>query len=266
MRRYAVLAGALALSILSAWPVRAGDWKLVWSDEFDEPGLPNPAKWSYEEGLVRNHEAQYYTKGRLENARVEGGMLVIEARREAFADADGQHPAAYTSASLNTKGKASWTYGRIEARAKLPPAKGVWAAIWALGDNISEVGWPKCGEIDLMEFVGNEPAEVHGTIHYSKDGKHAASGGSAPIVNPGDGFHIYATEWTPDRIDFFFDGYKYHTFPLEVAGAGPDNPFHQPQYLILNLALGGSWGGKIDDAALPQKFLIDYVRVYEPAK
>jgi beta-glucanase (GH16 family) len=241
----------------------AGDWKLVWSDEFDHPGLPDKSRWGYEEGFIRNGESQYYTVSRPENARVEDGMLVIEGRKENFAAATSKKPADYTSASVTTEGKASWTYGRLEVRAKLPEGKGMWPAIWTLGDNIHAIGWPKCGEIDIMEFVGKAPADIHGTIHYDKNGQHASNGGSTPIKNPSDGFHTYAVEWWPDRIDFFFDDKKYRTSPLADAGVGEENAFRKPHYLILNLALGGSWGGAIDDSRLPQKFLIDYVRVYQ---
>ena len=266
MSRRLAFACILAIHVFSAWSARAADWKLVWSDEFDKPGSPDVSKWGYEEGLVRNHEAQYYTRARPENARVEGGMLVIEGRKETFADADGKHPASYTSASLTTEGKASWTYGRVEVRAKLPEGKGVWPAIWMLGANMPAVGWPRCGEIDIMEFIGKAPELIHGTVHYSKDdGQHDANGAVTPISQPGEGFHTYAIEWWPDRIDFFFDETKYYTSPMEKAGPAQDNPFHKSQYLILNLALGGDWGGAIDDARLPQKFLIDYVRVYQQA-
>jgi len=132
----------------------AQDWKLVWSDEFDRPGLPDPAKWGYEKGFVRNQEKQYYTEARKENARVEGGMLIIESRREEYRNAH------YTSASLTTQGTASWTYGRMEMRAKLPTGRGIWPAFWMLGINESQVGWPACGEIDIMELVGFHPEVV----------------------------------------------------------------------------------------------------------
>lgn len=252
-----LLAVALLVATFAAGSLRAGEWKLVWSDEFDQPGRPDPAKWGYEEGKIRNHEAQSYTRDRAENARVEDGNLVITGRRER---SPGEPPADYTSASLTTEGKASWTYGRIEVRAKLPRGRGMWPAIWTLGTNIRTVDWPRCGEIDIMEFVGKEPGTIHGTLHYSQDGKHRSSQGHAPIADAGVGFHTYAVEWWPDRVDFFFDGGKYHTVPLE---AGQGDAFHRPHYLILNLALGGDWGGPIDDAVLPQSFLIDYVRVYQ---
>jgi beta-glucanase (GH16 family) len=147
--------------------------------------------------------------------------------------------------------------------AKLPQGKGMWPAIWMLGDNISQIGWPKCGEIDIMEFVGKEPDKVHGTMHFSVADKHKSVGKSLKVEKPFDDFHLYAIEWFPDRIDFFFDETKYHTFALDEAGAGPENPFRKPQYLLINLAIGGAWGGEVDDSTLPQKYLIDYVRVYQ---
>jgi beta-glucanase (GH16 family) len=249
-----------ALALLLLVPVsqlRADDWKLVWSDEFDKPGLPDPSKWIYEEGFVRNHEKQYYTRDRLQNARVENGCLLIEGRPEKFQNA------RYTSASLTTQGKASWRYGRVEVRAKLPHGAGVWPAIWMLGTNVPEVDWPACGEIDIVEFLGKDPGRLHATVHWRADGKHQSSAQQLATDRPFDDFHIYALEWFADHMDFYFDKIKYHTFALARAGAPADNPFTKPQFLLLNLALGGSWGGQIDNAILPQKFQIDYVRVYE---
>ena len=256
--------------------IRSGDWKLVWSDEFDYEGLPDRAKWDYEEGFVRNHEMQYYTRDHKENARVENGMLIIEARKEKFANpkyeagsprwSRSREFAEYTSASLTTRNKFSCKYGRIEARAKLPQGQGVWPAFWTLGANQSEVRWPKCGEIDIMEFVGREPNHIHGTVHYSADGKHVGSGETLETKDPFAGFHVYAVEWYPDRMDFFFDDTKYFTFSLDKAGTGEDNPFRKPQYLIINLAIGGDWGGEVDDSIFPQKYCIDYVRVYEKSE
>ena len=250
---------------------KSPDWELQWSDEFDKDGLPDAARWNYEEGLVRNNEPQYYTK-RSENARVERGMLVIEGRKEAFPnpryragseDWKEQKPSApYTSASLTTQGKARWQYGRIEVRARLPQGKGMWPAIWTLGDNIGNVGWPRCGEIDIMEFVGKEPDKVHGTTHFSVEDKHRSKGQALTVKRPFDDFHVYAVEWFPDRIDFYFDRTKFHTFVLDEAGAGSENPFRKPHYLLINLAIGGTWGGEVDESVLPQKYLIDYVRVY----
>ncbi|MBC8143307.1 MAG: glycoside hydrolase family 16 protein [Armatimonadetes bacterium] len=234
------------------------EWKLIWNDEFDYTGAPDPKKWGYELGLVRNHEAQTYTK-RKENVRVENGNLVIEARREAF------EGAAYTSASVNTLGKTAFLYGRIEVRAKIPVARGQWPAIWMMGENIGVVGWPRCGEIDIMEHVGHEPGIVHATMHWGASGaKHQADGGTITIPKVGDDFHVYAVEWHPDRIDAFIDGKKYWTFPYTT----PDKwAFDGRCYLLLNLAVGGDWGGQkgIDDAAFPQKYLVNYVRVYQSA-
>ena len=174
-------------------------------------------------------------------------------------------PVEYTAASLITKHKASWQYGRIEVRAKLPHGQGVWPAIWMLGANHNEVGWPRCGEIDIMEFVGNEPKGIHGTVHYAIDGKHKSDAGKLETNRPWKDYHIYALEWTPERMDFYFDDQKYHSVPVDKANQGAVNPFRAPQYLLLNFALGGSWGGPVDDANLPQQFLIDYVRVYQSA-
>lgn len=245
----------------TATPYSAREWRLVWADEFDYTGLPDIQKWDYEVGFIRNNEKQYYTLRRLENARVEDGMLIIEARKESYKGAE------YTSASLISRGSGEWTYGRVEVRAKLPTGKGMWPAIWMLGTNIDTVGWPKCGEIDIMENVGFDPERIHGNIHtlaYNHV-KKTNKGNSIIVAKPYENFYVYAIEWYPDRIDFFVDDRKYFTFKNE--GKGVDVwPYDQPQYLILNIAVGGSWGGQqgIDDRIFPQRMLIDYVRVYEP--
>ncbi len=287
MKRHLVM-GLLALATLPAWagegtPGRqasqpGSQWKLVWSDEFNEPGLPNPAKWDYETGFIRNNEQQYYTRERKENARVEEGVLVIEARKEQWKnpayDPAGKGKgkgrrsrefADYTSASLTTRGKAGWTYGRIEVRAKLPAGRGTWPAIWMLGTNSRQVGWPACGEIDIMEFVGFEPGIIHANIHTKKYNHmlKTGKGDKITIADASEAFHVYAVEWRPDRLDFFVDNQKYFTFTNE--GTGTDVwPYDKDQYLILNLAIGGSWGGQkgIDDNIFPQRYCIDYVRVY----
>jgi beta-glucanase (GH16 family) len=260
MKHLLFLIAALALI---ATNLRADQWEMVWSDEFNDEGLPDKTKWSYEEGFIRNEESQYYTRDRLENARVEHGMLVIECRKENFTPKD-HAPVKYTSASLTTRGLASWRYGRVEVRARLPKGKGVWPAIWTLGTDFPKVAWPACGEIDIMELVGKEPNHIYGTLHYPlKSGKDADDHGMLETNNPSDDFHIYSVEWTENRVDFFFDGKKYHTANFDKAGEGGNNPFRQPHFLMLNFALGGLWGGPIDDAMLPQQFLIDYVRVYQ---
>jgi beta-glucanase (GH16 family) len=233
---------------------------LLWADEFDYSGLPDSKKWGYEEGFIRNNEAQYYTKERLNNAEVKNGYLVITARKEEF---QGGH---YTSASINTKGKFEFTGGRIEVRAKLPFGKGTWPAIWTLGTNISQVGWPACGEIDIMEFVGFEPDKVYANVH-TKDYNHTKGtgrGGKITAEKPFNNFHIYAVEWYKDRLDFYFDDQKYFTCTKKGEGIG-EWPFDAPQYLIINLAIGGAWGGQqgIDDSIFPMEYIIDYVRIYK---
>lgn len=259
-----IILSAVTVFQLTLAFARADNWQLVWSDEFNYQGLPDSAKWGYEEGLLRNHERQFYTRARLENARVENGNLVIECRKENFTPTN-HPPVAYTAASLVTKHTASWRYGRIEVRAKLPQGQGVWPAIWMLGTNVAGIGWPRCGEIDIMEFVGKQPDKIYGTIHYFASGKHQSNQGSWKTLRPFDDFHVYAIEWTPARIDFYFDQQKYHSVNINAADQNDKNPFREPQFLLLNFALGGDWGGKIDDTALPQKFLIDYVRVYQSA-
>jgi beta-glucanase (GH16 family) len=258
MRMLVVLGLALALTT-SLPPQRTPQpgWTLVWQDEFDADGLPDPERWGYEVGFVRNKESQYYTRARAENARVEDGVLIIEARRERFEGAD------YTSASLTSR--ASWTYGRIDVRARLPKGRGTWPAIWTLGTNITEVGWPACGEIDIMEHVGFDAGRVHANVH-TRAYNHVkgTNKGNSILVDAPDGeFHLYSAEWTPGRITMSVDGERYFTFAKEQGG--PDVwPFDGPQYLILNLAIGGGWGGQkgIDDAIFPARYLIDYVRVY----
>jgi len=266
------------LSSLLLWlatPGLAGEWQLVWSDEFDKPGLPDPAKWDYETGFIRNNEAQYYTRARPENARVENGMLVIEARKEVFKNPDfdpgagswrrSREAAQYTSASLTTRGKANWTYGRIEVRAKLPSGRGTWPAIWTLGTN-RQAGWPGCGEIDIMEFVGYDPGVVHANIHTGKYNhiKKNGKGSQLTVPDASSAFHVYALEWDTNHLDFFVDDKKYFTYANEGTGADAW-PYDRAQYLILNLAIGGAWGGQqgIDDAIFPQRYYIDYVRVYQ---
>jgi beta-glucanase (GH16 family) len=267
---------------LANLPAMAGNWKLTWSDEFDKPGLPDPAKWSYEEGFLRNNEAQYYTRRRSENARVEDGMLIIEARKERFPNASydpavqekkasrrSREFAEYTSASLTTQGKASWTYGRIEVRAKLPAGRGTWPAIWTLGTNISQVGWPVCGEIDIMEFVGFDAGVIHANVHANNRERTQKTdkGSKISIPDASEAFHVYALEWDAKHMDFFVDDKKYFAFTKDDSGKYAW-PFDSDQYLILNLAIGGGWGGTkgIDETCFPQRCYIDYVRVYQAGK
>ncbi len=274
MKKITVLVLAFLLSCTCGY-AQEYKGKLVWVDEFDYSGLPDPAKWDYEEGFVRNKELQFYTVERKENARVKDGMLILEAHKENYIfDPDtrrnqnplGSDTASYTSAALRTKGKASWTYGRIEVRAKLPDGLGIWPAIWMLGTNIKEVGWPMCGEIDIMEYVGFQPDVIHANIH-TKSYNHSQGtnkGSTINILKPYESFHVYAIDWTKDRIDFYVDVNKYFSFSNEGKGV-EEWPYDLPQYLILNIAVGGSWGGQkgIDDAIFPQKMYVDFVRVYQ---
>lgn len=241
--------------------VKTNQWQLVWSDEFNEPGAPDPAKWNYEYGMLRNREKQFYTRDRRENARVEDGKLILEARKESFTNR-----ADYTSASLTTRGLAAWAHARVEVRAKIPKGRGVWPAIWMMGVDKDHRGWPACGEMDVMEYVGFKPDTIHANVHTRKYNhtKGNGKGSSIEVPKPFNDFHVYAVEWDSQRMDFFVDGKKYFTY--ENDGSGPDEwPFDEPQYLIVNIAIGGTWGGQqgIDDSIFPQRMEIDYVRVYQ---
>ena len=236
------------------------DWKLVWSDEFEADGHPDQSSWSYEKGYVRNNELQYYTEKRLDNARVEDGMLIIESRKDNFENN------AFTSASIHTSGKQDFLYGKIEVRAKIPTGKGMWPAIWLLGNNIKQVGWPACGELDIMENVGFDPDKIHANIHCEayNHTKGNGKGNNIVINKPFEDFHTYAMESTENKIDFFVDDSLYFTYGNEGKGAA-SWPFDKPHYLILNSAIGGAWGGQqgVDDSIFPQKYYIDYVRYYK---
>jgi beta-glucanase (GH16 family) len=256
---------ALVLAMVGI-PLAAADWRLVWGDEFKKDGAPDPAKWSYEEGFLRNGESQFYTKERRENIRVEKGVLVIEARKEHLA---GPPVAEYTSGSLTTKGKAAWRYGRIEVRAKLPAGRGTWPAIWLLGGNEDAVGWPKCGEIDVMEHVGYDPGVVHANVHTEKynHAQNSGKGDKVSVKEPSSRFHVYSVEWSEEKMEFFVDGKPFFAYSNEKTGIAAW-PFDQPFYLILNVAIGGMWGGRqgVDDSIFPQRMEVDYVRVYQRAE
>jgi beta-glucanase (GH16 family) len=234
---------------------------LIWSDEFNYTGLADSTKWGYEVGFIRNNEAQYYTRARKENARVEDGMLVIESRKENFGGA------SYTSASLNSLCKASFPVNsRMEVRAKLPQGLGMWPAIWMMGTNIDSVGWPKCGEIDIMEFVGHTPNKIWGTFHWWDATKpdssiHLSKGSTINFTDLKDNFHVYGLERTAGKLTFFVDNQYYFSF--DTTSTVQKDLFKHPFYILLNTAIGGDWGGKIDDSIFPQKFYIDWVRVFE---
>lgn len=231
---------------------------LEWAEEFDCETI-DTITWNFKKGFGHNNEEQYYTN-REENLRVENGILVIEARKEKY------ETASYTSARINTIGKKMFKYGRIEVRAKLPEGKGTWPAIWMLGENRQRDGYPACGEIDIMEFVGKDPHNIHGAIHYPEldNKKMNSSAKEFPLPSSKDGFHVYTIEWNRDSISYFVDNELFHCFNIEEAErVGRDNIFRKPFYLIINLALGGKWAGKIDKKNLPAQFYIDYIRYYK---
>ena len=260
-------------------PISKG-YKLVWSDEFNYKGKPDPTKWSYDYGFIANQEKQYYTDS-LKNAKVEDGTLILEAYKEKIANKDYKNEkylntwasykaeidtAQYTSARINTENLAQWKYGRVEARAKLPKGRGMWPAIWMLSESRKEAGWPDCGEIDIMEHVGYDNDTIHGTIH-TKAYNHiigTQKGKTIFVEEPNDTFHVYAIEWTPEKIDFLVDDVVYNHIENEHKTIA-EWPFDQKFHLILNVAVGGSWGGRegIDDTIFPQKMVVDYVRVFQ---
>ncbi len=265
LHRFSVIILTLCVGHFVFVPYAQGQvWELVWADEFDTDGLPDPARWSYDVGGNGwgNQELQYYTENRTENARVENGVLVIEALKEAFGGNQ------YTSARLVTREKGDWTYGRIEARAKLPAGRGTWPAIWMLPTNgtYGNGGWPDNGEIDIMEHVGFDPGVVHGTVHTDAYNHSIGTqrGGSRPVSDALDDFHTYAIEWSPVQIDFYIDDVVYFRHFNQNTG-WTTWPFDRPFHLLLNIAIGGSWGGQqgIDDTIFPARMEVDYVRVYE---
>lgn len=239
-------------------------WRLVWNDEFDYRGLPDPARWDYDtsgnDQGWGNNELQCYTAARRKNARVRNGLLTITARRES------REGKKYTSSRLITRGRQTWCYGRVEARVRFPEGRGTWSAVWLMPDESRYGVWPASGEIDLVEQVGYDSRCIVGTVHTTRhshlDG--SQKNGSVRSDDVTRAFHVYAVEWEADQMRFYFDDQLY--FVYDNDGQGPAGwPFDQPFYVILNLAVGGNWGGQqgIDDRAFPQRFEIDYVRVYE---
>lgn len=226
---------------------------LVWSDEFDTPGAPDASKWGYDLGAGGwgNNELQYYTN-RTDNAVVSGGTLKIILKAESFSGSP------YTSARLLSRGKYSFKYGRVEARAKLPAGGGTWPAIWMLGDNFSSAGWPACGEIDIMEHVGNQLNKIYGTLHYPGRSGGNADGGTIMISNATTDFHKYTMEWNAGSIRFFVDDQPFHNYVNTSS-----SPFNQNFFLILNVAMGGNFGGTVDPAFTSGAMEIDYIRVYQ---
>lgn len=226
---------------------------LIWSEEFNSPGAPDPGKWGYDLGAGGwgNNELQYYTN-RLDNAIVSGGTLKIIAQKEAY------NGSPYTSARLLSKDKFSFKYGKVEARAKLPAGAGTWPAIWMLGNNITTAGWPACGEIDIMEHRGSELNKIFGTVHHPGHSGGNADGGTVTIPNVSTEFHIYGVEWTATSIKFSVDNQVFYTFPNNNT-----LPFNQNFFLILNVAMGGTFGGAVDPALTSAIMEIDYIKVYQ---
>lgn len=244
-------------------------WNLVWSDEFNIDGQPDASKWDYDTDRNRigwfNGELQYYARDRAENAKVEGGSLIITARRESLTSARDYGGQNYTSARLVTRGKASWTYGVVEVRAKLPCGGGTWPAIWSLGTGGR---WPEDGEIDIMEQTGANKGQVLGSIHtraynYYNSSLGVGQGSSRTVSDACKAFHKYQLTWDASALTIGVDGTNYFTY-TKAAGAANDRwPFDNPQYLLLNLAVGGSLGGAVDSVSFPNRMEVDYVRVYQ---
>jgi beta-glucanase (GH16 family) len=259
----------------TAAPTKSNGWKLVWSDEFNGPNgsAVDRTKWVFETGGDGwgNQELESYTD-RIENASVHDGNLVIQAVEGKYTGSDGI-ARNFTSARLKSFGKFSQTYGRFEARIKIPSGQGMWPAFWMLGDDVDKNGWPACGEIDIMENVGKEPTIIHGSIH--GPGYIYGAGIEAPYTLPGkkhfaDDFHVFAIEWDPDSVSFFVDGDRYARRTRADLQPGWKWVFDKPFFLILNSAVGGDWPGNPDATTVfPRSMLVDYVRVYqrfEPTK
>jgi len=250
-------------------PPPAAGYKLVWSDEFNgaDGSSPDSSKWTYDIGGNGwgNNELEYYTN-RTQNAQIKGGNLVITAQKETYTGSDGV-TRNYTSARLKTQGLFTQAYGRFEASIKIPAGQGMWPAFWMLGNNISSVGWPKCGEIDIMENIGREPSTVHGSLHSSSTVAQT-SDASAPFSLPAgqnfaDAFHLYAVEWEPGTVRFYVDSNLYATFTQSQWPAGGTWSFDHPFFILLNVAVGGNWPGPPDSTTVfPQQMLVDYVRIY----
>jgi len=250
------------------------DYALVWADEFDRAGLPDAAKWTYDTEHNRggwfNHEKQYYSADRAENARVEGGSLIIEARADAGAiaarrDYGGQQ---YSSSRMMTRGLGYWRFGAVEVRAKLPCGVGTWPGIWML-PNDAKAKWPDGGEIDIMEHVGADPGKIHFSTHTKAENfvDHTENTAMASVKDACTAMHRYQLRWTPTMIVMGVDDRR--VFALKKPGENRARwPFDQPFYLLLNIAVGGDWGGikGIDPAAFPARMEVDYVRVYQSTK
>ena len=243
--------------------------KLVWSDEFNTPGLPDPRKWGWDTSRNKqgwyNNELQYYAARRLKNVRVEGGKLIIEARKERLAARDDYGGQNFASGKIVTKGLADWKYGFFEIRAKLACGRGVWPAIWMLASD-GKAGWPAMGEIDIMEHVGWNQGRSYGTVHTAAYNHtiNTQKGSYTTVPDACEAFHNYQMDWNEDRILIGVDGRAHMRFDNDKKGDNATWPFGTPEYLILNVAVGG-WGGQmgIDPAAFPARMEVEYVRVWQ---
>ena len=226
---------------------------VVWSDEFNTDGLPDSAKWGYDLGAGGwgNNELEYYTN-RAENAVVAGGVLKITAIKENYMGSP------YTSARMLTKDKYAFKYGKVEVKAKLPAGVGTWPAIWMLGNDIGTVGWPACGEIDIMEHLGRDLNKIYGTLHYPGHSGGSANGATKMIANATTEFHIYSLEWNAYNVKISVDGELVHS----VVNSN-NIPFNHDFFLIMNIAMGGGFGGPVDPAFTSARMEVDYVRVYQ---
>ena len=255
--------------IISVLPAKAKEWKLVWSDEFDGNRL-DMSKWTYDVGGYGwgNNELQYYTDGA--NIRVLNGKLIIEARKKPFGGNE------YTAARITTHGKAFWTYGKIEARIKLPIGQGIWPAFWMLGENIDSVDYPNCGEIDIMEMVGSadgdENATIWGSLHRPNSSATEPSeikSETASFKNAdgnwfNDDYHVFGIVWSSRQIEFYVDNHIYKKIKIPASGKDGYAVFWKPFFIILNLAVGGDWPGSPDATTnWPKQMEVDWVRVYQ---
>lgn len=241
-------------------PLEYPGYTLSWADEFNGNAL-NLNDWTHEIGTGNwgwgNNELQYYTDGS-SNLQVSGGKLTITAKSES------QGSSNYTSARIKTQGKKEFQYGRIDIRARLPRGQGLWPALWMLGSNISSVGWPNCGEIDIMELVGHQPNRVHGTVHFgtSTPSTQRTSSYSLGTAEFGDEFHVFTLIWEQNKIEWYVDDKKYHT--VTSSGTGGIYPFNDKFFFIFNVAVGGQWPGSPDASTVfPQSMEVDYIRVFQ---
>jgi beta-glucanase (GH16 family) len=239
-------------------PETRDGYVMAWQDEFAGTSL-NETFWNYEIGAGGwgNNELEYYRK---ENTSVADGFLIITAKKESFSGSN------YTSSRLTTKDKKDFIYGRMDIRAKIPKGQGIWPALWMLGDNISDVGWPACGEIDIMEMIGGSGREntVYGTVHWSDVSGHAQYGGNKTLSTGtfSDEFHVYSIEWNAQHIKWFIDDVAFKEIDITPPNL---SEFHAPQFFIFNVAVGGNWPGSPNDATIfPQQMIVDYVRVFQP--